>query len=87
MRTLGFRTHLLLTLAACGGIAAALGLSWFGDAPATAQYISGPMDRTLETLGRAISGAGNGRAVGAASGACPVPEAISVTMESPSSSS
>ena len=36
---------------------------------------------------RAISGAKSGSAVGVASGACPVPEAISVTMESLSSSS
>jgi hypothetical protein len=58
MRSHGFRTHLLLTLAACGGVAAALGMPWFGTAPDSGQYLAGPLDRTLEAIGRAISGAG-----------------------------
>ena len=55
------------------------------DGAAEAQIWSG--FRSGVGVRRAISGARNGRAVGAAAGACPVPEAISVTMESPSSSS
>jgi hypothetical protein len=57
MRSHGFRTHVLLTLAACGGVVAALGMPWFGHAPAGGQYIAGPMDRTLEAIGRAVGGA------------------------------
>jgi len=59
MRTLGFRTHVLLTLLACGGLAAALGMPWFGPSPAGDPYVDSPMDRTLETIGRAV-GASDG---------------------------
>jgi hypothetical protein len=52
MRTLGFRTHLVLTLVACAGVAAALGMPWSGAAQAGGQYLDGPMDRTPETSTR-----------------------------------
>jgi hypothetical protein len=57
MRTLGFRTHILLTLLACGGLAAALGMPWFGPSPTGDPYVDSPMDRTLETIGRAVGAA------------------------------
>jgi hypothetical protein len=59
MRTLGFRTHLLLTLAACGVIAAALGMPWYGKAPRRESGLDGPMDDLLATIGRAV-GASDG---------------------------
>ena len=36
MRTLGFRTHVLLAVAAAVGVIAALGRPWYGNAPAVA---------------------------------------------------
>jgi hypothetical protein len=68
MRTLGFRTHVLLTLLACGGLAVALGMPWFGPSPVGDPYLDSPMDRTLETIGRAVSatdGASGREALGA----------------------
>jgi hypothetical protein len=58
MRTLGFRTHILLALAAAGGVVASLGLPWYGQPAATATASiggDGPMERTLATVGRAVS--------------------------------
>src|SRR5437764_1249906 len=58
MRTLGFRTHILLALAAAGGLVASLGLPWYGRPAATATASigsDGPMERTLATVGRAVS--------------------------------
>ncbi len=55
MRTLGFRTQILLTLLSAAGVVLALGMPWFGSAPTTAAYIDGPMDRTLEVIGRAVA--------------------------------
>jgi hypothetical protein len=49
------KTHLMLTLAGCALLVFALGLPWFGSAPTGGDYIDGPMDRTLETIGRAVS--------------------------------
>jgi hypothetical protein len=60
MRTLGFRTHVLLSLIAAAGIRLALGMPWYGSAPKGGAYIDGPMDRTLEAIGRAVS-AGDGQ--------------------------
>jgi hypothetical protein len=55
MRTLGFRTHILLTLAACGGVAAALGMPWYGTAPEQESGLDGPMDDLLQAIGRAVA--------------------------------
>jgi hypothetical protein len=58
MRTLGFRTHVVLVLAAAGGILAALGMPWYGrpgGAATAALGVDGPMERTLATFGRALS--------------------------------
>ena len=49
------KTHLLLTLAGCALLVFVLRDPWFGSAPAGASYIDGSMDRTLETIGRAVS--------------------------------
>jgi hypothetical protein len=54
MRTLGFRTHVLLTLAACGAVAAVLGMPWYGGAPVRPSGLNGPMDDLLESIGRAV---------------------------------
>jgi hypothetical protein len=54
MRTLGFRTHVLLTLAACGALAAALGMPWYGASPRQQSGLDGPMDDLLATIGRAV---------------------------------
>ncbi len=59
MRTLGFRTHFLLTLLACGVVAAALGLPWSATGPQ--RESTGSLDHALETLGRA-AGASDGTA-------------------------
>jgi hypothetical protein len=52
MRTLGFRTHVLLTLLACGGVFAALGMPWSATGPE--RESEGSMDHALEALGRAV---------------------------------
>jgi hypothetical protein len=57
MRTLGFRTHIVLTLAACGAVAAALGMPWYGTAPTPPSTLNGPMDDLLEAIGRAVGAA------------------------------
>jgi hypothetical protein len=57
MRTLGFRTHVVLTLAACGALAAALGMPWYGASPLQQTGLDGPMDDLLETIGRAVGAA------------------------------
>ena len=57
MRTLGFRTHVLLALAAAGGVVASLQLPWYGSrgGAATASLgVDGPMERTLAAIGRAV---------------------------------
>jgi hypothetical protein len=59
MRSLGFRTHVLLTLIAAFGVSWALHMPWYGHAPSSGAYIDGPMDRTLEAIGRAVA-AGDG---------------------------
>jgi hypothetical protein len=59
MRTLGFRTHVLLSLAACGLVAVALGMPWYGSAPERESGLDGPMDDLLQTLGRSV-GASDG---------------------------
>src|SRR5689334_25115695 len=52
MRTLGFRTHVLLTLLACGGVAAALGMPWSASGPG--RESEGGLDHAIEALGRAV---------------------------------
>src|SRR3954465_15779840 len=61
MRTLGFRTHVLLTLLACGGVLAALGMPWSAGGPE--RESDGSIDHVIETLGRAV-GAADGTAGG-----------------------
>src|SRR3954451_19052247 len=65
MRTLGFRTHVLLTLLACGGVLAALGMPWSAGGPE--RESDGSIDHVIETLGRAV-GAADGTAGHAALG-------------------
>jgi hypothetical protein len=55
MRTLGFRTHVLLTLLACGGLLAALGMSWSASGPE--RESEGTLDHALEGLGRVVGAA------------------------------
>jgi hypothetical protein len=55
MRTHGFRTHVLLTLLACGAVAAALGMPWYGASPERESGLDGPMDDALAALGRAVA--------------------------------
>src|SRR3954447_5122119 len=55
MRTLGFRTHVLLTLLACGGVLAALGMPWSAGGPE--RESDGSIDQVIETLGGAVGGA------------------------------
>jgi hypothetical protein len=58
MRTLGFRTHVLFAMAAAAGVVASLKLPWYGPhgGGATAALgMDGPIERTLATIGRAIS--------------------------------
>jgi hypothetical protein len=45
MRTLGFRTHVLLALAAAVGVVAALGRPWYAPAPR-------PVEEDLDTIGK-----------------------------------
>jgi hypothetical protein len=59
MRSMAFRTHVLLTLVAAFGVSSALHMPWYGRAPGGPAYIDGPMDRTLEVVGRAVA-AGDG---------------------------
>jgi hypothetical protein len=65
MRTLGFRTHVLLTLIACGGIVAALGMPWSASGPE--RESEGTLDHALEALGRVV-GAADGTGARAALG-------------------
>jgi hypothetical protein len=65
MRTLGFRTHVLFTLLACGGVLAALAMPWSSSAPE--RESEGSIDYVVETLGRAV-GASDGTAGHAALG-------------------
>ena len=65
MRTLGFRTHILLTLLACGGVFAALGMPWSATGPE--RESQGSIDHAAEALGRAV-GAADGTAGHAALG-------------------
>jgi hypothetical protein len=55
MRTLGFRTHVLLTLLACGGVLAALGMPWSASGPE--RESEGSIDHVVEVLGRAVGSA------------------------------
>ena len=55
MRTLGFRTHVLLTLLACGGVVAALGMPWSASGPE--RESDGAMEQAAEVLGRAVGSA------------------------------
>jgi hypothetical protein len=58
MRTLGFRTHALVALAAAAGVIAALGRPWYASPPAlveeekTVGDIHGPIDRMADTVSR-----------------------------------
>jgi hypothetical protein len=58
MRTLGFRTHALVALAAAAGVIAALGRPWYAPAPALLEEeaaigdLHGPVDRLGDTVGR-----------------------------------
>ncbi len=54
MRTLGFRTHVLLTLAACGALAAALNMPWYGSSGKRDSGLDGPMDDLFAAIGRAV---------------------------------
>jgi hypothetical protein len=56
MRTLGFRTHALLALAAAVGVIAALGRPWYADTPK-------PLEDDLETIGK-LHGPVNGLTAG-----------------------
>jgi hypothetical protein len=62
MRTLGFRTHALLVLAAAIGVIAALGRPWYAPAPAPVDDelksigdLQGPIDRLGDAVGRLAS--------------------------------
>jgi hypothetical protein len=55
MRTLGFRSHIMLALLSAAGVVYALGMPWFGSAPEGDAYLDGAMDRTLEVIGRAVA--------------------------------
>jgi hypothetical protein len=55
MRSLGFRTHILLSLVAAVGVFRGLDMPWFGAAPKGSAYLDGAMDRTLEVIGRAVA--------------------------------
>lgn len=54
MRTLGFRTHVLLTLAAAAGVVAALARPWYDAPPAAGPDtgFDGPLYTLADTLGR-----------------------------------
>jgi hypothetical protein len=61
MRTLGFRTHALLAVAAAVGVIAALGETWYGRAPKAAQAdesigsLHGPVEGLAAGIGRWVS--------------------------------
>jgi hypothetical protein len=63
MRTIGFRTHVLLALGAAGGILLALGLPWYAPSPGNpggptdVGHLDGHMERTFATVGRALANA------------------------------
>jgi hypothetical protein len=59
MRTHGFRTHVLMSLAAAAGVLVALGMPWYGKGAAVDPLADDSMQRTLATLGRAVT-AGDG---------------------------
>ena len=53
MRTLGFRTHVLLALAAAVGVVAALARPWYAPAiPAPAADLDGPLYTLTDTIDR-----------------------------------
>lgn len=57
MRTLGFRTHVLLAIAAAVGLVATLGRPWYASAPLPAETagigdINGPLNQFFEGLRR-----------------------------------
>lgn len=54
MRTLGFRTHVLIAVAAAVGLIASLGRTWYAIAPEAAPD-SRPGSRLVDSLGRLIS--------------------------------
>ena len=58
MRTLGFRTHVLLALAAAAGVVAALARPWYAPAAATpvAEDLDGPLYTLSDTMSRWIGG-------------------------------
>jgi hypothetical protein len=57
MRTLGFRTHVLMTIAAAAGVLAALGRPWYATAPqvAEAEQKIGDLHGPVEDLADAIT--------------------------------
>ena len=62
MRTLGFRTHVLLAVAAAGGVIASLGQPWYAAAPRAVQNgdtsigsLHGPVEGLSAGIGRWIS--------------------------------
>jgi hypothetical protein len=61
MRTLGFRTHVLLVVAGAIGVLASLGRPWFGPAPpplpdnSTTFDVHGPLYGLLDAMGRWVS--------------------------------
>src|SRR3954468_22061762 len=61
MRTLGFRTHILLVLAGAAGVVASLGRPWYGPAPAplpdnSDQFdVHGPLQGLLDAMGRWVT--------------------------------
>jgi hypothetical protein len=56
MRTIGFRSTILVAIAAAFGVVAALGRPWYGMAPADAP--AGDMERLFSGIGRAFSETG-----------------------------
>src|SRR4051812_44293250 len=64
MRTLGFRTHILLVLAGAAGVVASLGRPWYGPAPAplpdnTDDFdVHGPLQELLDAMRRWVTEAG-----------------------------
>jgi hypothetical protein len=58
MRTVGFRTHVVLTLLACAGVALALGMPWYGTAQPDAPDVTGSIEHAVAVLGRVVGDAG-----------------------------
>jgi hypothetical protein len=61
MRTLGFRTHILLVVAGAVGVVASLGRPWYGPAPAplpdnsTVFEVHGPLQQLLDAMRRWVT--------------------------------